>query len=128
MYAVIVGGGKAGANVARALLRLGHEVTIVEVRPSRLATLEAEFEHMRVRQVRAGDPFQDQVEEGEPRGGGHEAIGPALDEGGVVEFVLGSDEVVHGWFRNALWLIQATIPRHSTCVVQAGAGFPLALR
>ena len=46
MYAVIVGGGKAGANVARALLRLGHEVTIVESRTSRLATLEAEFEHM----------------------------------------------------------------------------------
>jgi len=46
MYAVIVGGGKAGANVARALLRMGHEVSIVEHRPTRFATLEAEFEHM----------------------------------------------------------------------------------
>ncbi len=46
MYAVIVGGGKAGANVARALLRLGHEVSIVEHRPSRFAMLESEFEHM----------------------------------------------------------------------------------
>jgi trk system potassium uptake protein TrkA len=51
MYAVIVGGGKAGANVARALLRMGHEVSIVEHRPSRFATLEAEFEHM----ARCGD-------------------------------------------------------------------------
>ena len=46
MYAVIVGGGKVGANVGRALLRMGHEVSIVEARPSRFATLEAEFEHM----------------------------------------------------------------------------------
>ncbi|MBJ7366341.1 MAG: TrkA family potassium uptake protein [Thermoleophilia bacterium] len=51
MYAVIVGGGKAGANVARALLRMGHEVSIVEHRPTRFATLEAEFEHM----ARCGD-------------------------------------------------------------------------
>lgn len=46
MYAVIVGGGKVGANVGRALLRMGHEVSIVESRPSRFVTLEAEFEHM----------------------------------------------------------------------------------
>jgi len=46
MYAVIVGGGKVGANVGRALLRMGHEVSIVEARPSRFATLDAEFEHM----------------------------------------------------------------------------------
>lgn len=46
MYAIIVGGGKVGANVGRALLRLGHEVSIVEARPSRFATLESEFEHM----------------------------------------------------------------------------------
>ena len=46
MYAIIVGGGKVGANVGRALLRMGHEVSIVEARPSRFATLEAEFEHM----------------------------------------------------------------------------------
>lgn len=46
MYAIIVGGGKVGANVGRALLRMAHEVSIVEARPSRFATLEAEFEHM----------------------------------------------------------------------------------
>ena len=46
MYAIIVGGGKVGANVGRALLRMGHEVSIVEARPSRFATLESEFEHM----------------------------------------------------------------------------------
>lgn len=46
MYAIIVGGGKVGANVGRALLRMGHEVSIVEARPSRFATLEGEFEHM----------------------------------------------------------------------------------
>ena len=51
MYAIIVGGGKVGANVGRALLRMGHEVSIVEARPSRFATLEAEFEHM----ARCGD-------------------------------------------------------------------------
>ncbi|MBM3697627.1 MAG: hypothetical protein FJW78_03985 [Actinobacteria bacterium] len=46
MYAVIVGGGKVGANLGRALLRMGHEVSIVEARPQRYATLESEFEHM----------------------------------------------------------------------------------
>ncbi|MFM9018083.1 MAG: potassium channel family protein [Actinomycetota bacterium] len=46
MYAVIVGGGKVGANVGRALLRMGHEVSIVEARQQRFATLESEFEHM----------------------------------------------------------------------------------
>lgn len=51
MYVVIVGGGKVGANVGRALLRMGHEVTIVESRASRFAVLEEEFEHM----VRYGD-------------------------------------------------------------------------
>ncbi len=51
MYAVIVGGGKVGANLARALLRMGHELTLVEARPARFAVLEDEFEHM----VRRGD-------------------------------------------------------------------------
>ncbi len=46
MYAVIAGGGKVGANVGRALLRMGHEITIIESRLSRFTTLEAEFEHM----------------------------------------------------------------------------------
>lgn len=46
MYAVIVGGGKVGANVGRALLRMGHEVTIIESRLPRFTMLEGEFEHM----------------------------------------------------------------------------------
>jgi trk system potassium uptake protein TrkA len=46
MYVVIVGGGKVGANLARALLRMGHEVTILEKSASRFAMLEGEFEHM----------------------------------------------------------------------------------
>jgi trk system potassium uptake protein TrkA len=51
MYTVIVGGGKVGANLARALLRMGHEVTLVELRPARIAVLQDEFEHM----LRHGD-------------------------------------------------------------------------
>ena len=46
MYAIIVGGGKVGANVSRALLRMGHEVSIVEARHARFTMLETEFEHM----------------------------------------------------------------------------------
>jgi trk/ktr system potassium uptake protein len=46
MYVLIVGGGKVGANVARALLRSGHEIAILESRASRFAMLEGEFEHM----------------------------------------------------------------------------------
>ena len=45
MYALVAGGGKVGANVARSLLRAGHEVTLIEQRDARYATLEAEFEH-----------------------------------------------------------------------------------
>lgn len=51
MFVLIVGGGKVGANVARALLRLDHEVALVEVNRTRFQRLEAEFEHM----VRYGD-------------------------------------------------------------------------
>ena len=32
MYVVVAGGGKVGANVARSLLRLGSEVTLIEQR------------------------------------------------------------------------------------------------
>jgi len=46
MYVLVVGGGKVGANVARALLRMGHEIGIVESEPGRFAVLEGEFEHM----------------------------------------------------------------------------------
>jgi trk/ktr system potassium uptake protein len=51
MYVVVAGGGKVGANVARSLLRLGHEVTLIEQRRDRFERLEDEFEH----QVQRGD-------------------------------------------------------------------------
>jgi len=43
MYIVVAGGGKVGANVTRSLLEMGHEVTLIEQRPERFATLEEEF-------------------------------------------------------------------------------------
>jgi trk/ktr system potassium uptake protein len=51
MYAVVAGGGKVGANVARSLLRLGNEVTLIEQERDRFERLEDEFEH----QVQRGD-------------------------------------------------------------------------
>src|SRR5437868_4819249 len=51
MYVIVAGGGKAGANVARSLLRLGHEVTLIEQKRDRFERLEDEFEH----QVQRGD-------------------------------------------------------------------------
>ena len=51
MYVIVAGGGKVGANVARSLLRLGHEVTLIEQRRDRFERLEDEFEH----QVQRGD-------------------------------------------------------------------------
>jgi trk system potassium uptake protein len=51
MYAIVAGGGKVGANVARSLLRLGHEVTLIEQKRDRFERLEDEFEH----QVQRGD-------------------------------------------------------------------------
>jgi trk system potassium uptake protein TrkA len=51
VYVVVAGGGKVGANVARTLLRTGHEVTLIEQEPERFAKLEEEFEH----QVHLGD-------------------------------------------------------------------------
>lgn len=51
MYTIIAGGGKIGANVARTLVRFGHELTMIEQRRDRYETLEAEFEH----QVHHGD-------------------------------------------------------------------------
>src|SRR5436309_14453909 len=45
MYVLIVGGGKAGANVIRTLLRNRHEATIIEQKRDRFERLEAEFEH-----------------------------------------------------------------------------------
>ena len=43
MHALVAGGGKVGANVARSLLRAGHEVTIVEQSPYRYKRIEEEF-------------------------------------------------------------------------------------
>jgi trk system potassium uptake protein TrkA len=51
MYALVAGGGKVGANVARSLLRMGHEVILIEQRPYRFEQLQEEFEH----QVLLGD-------------------------------------------------------------------------
>ena len=51
MYVIVAGGGKVGANVARSLLRLGHEVTLIEQERDRFERLEDEFEH----QVHRGD-------------------------------------------------------------------------
>ena len=46
MYAIIAGGGKVGKNVARSLLDMGHEVTLVEQRRDRFEQLEDEFGHV----------------------------------------------------------------------------------
>jgi trk system potassium uptake protein TrkA len=43
MYVIVAGGGQVGANVARSLLEMGHEVTLVEQRPDQFARLEEEF-------------------------------------------------------------------------------------
>jgi len=51
MYAIVAGGGKIGANVARTLLRFGHEVTLIEQRRDRFERIGTEFEH----QVQLGD-------------------------------------------------------------------------
>ena len=45
MYVLIAGGGKAGANVMRSLLRAGHEATLIEQDRDRSEQLEDEFEH-----------------------------------------------------------------------------------
>ena len=51
MYSIVAGGGKVGANVARSLLKMGHEVTLIEQRPQQFERLQDEFEH----QVLLGD-------------------------------------------------------------------------
>ena len=43
MYAIVAGGGKVGANITRSLVRLGHEVTLIEQRRDRFEQLEAEL-------------------------------------------------------------------------------------
>ena len=51
MYAIVAGGGKVGASVARSLLTMGHEVALIEQRTYRFEQLQDEFEH----QVLLGD-------------------------------------------------------------------------
>jgi trk system potassium uptake protein TrkA len=45
MYIVIAGGGKVGSNIARSLVAMQHEVTLVEQRRDRFTQLEVEFGH-----------------------------------------------------------------------------------
>src|SRR5919202_2160276 len=45
MYAVIVGAGKVGWNLARELLEKGNEVTLIESNRERYLTVEQELEH-----------------------------------------------------------------------------------
>ncbi|HUZ84062.1 MAG TPA: NAD-binding protein, partial [Gaiellales bacterium] len=51
MYILIAGGGKVGSNLAGTLLKMGHEVTLLEGDRGRYAILEERFEHV----VRYGD-------------------------------------------------------------------------
>jgi trk system potassium uptake protein len=51
MYVIVAGGGKVGANLARSLLNMSHEVTLVEQSRPRFERLEEEFGH----QVLIGD-------------------------------------------------------------------------
>jgi trk/ktr system potassium uptake protein len=45
MYAIIVGAGKVGRNLARELISKGHEVTLIESSRPRYLSVEDEFEH-----------------------------------------------------------------------------------
>jgi len=45
MYAIIVGAGKVGRNLARELLAKDHEVTLIESSRERYLAMEEEFEH-----------------------------------------------------------------------------------
>ena len=47
MYIIVAGGGKVGSNIARSLIEMQREVTIIEQRRDRFAQLEAEFGHSR---------------------------------------------------------------------------------
>jgi trk system potassium uptake protein TrkA len=60
MYVLVAGGGVVGANLARMLLALGYEVTLIEQRRGRFDRLEEEFEH----RVQLGDATELYVLEG----------------------------------------------------------------
>jgi trk system potassium uptake protein TrkA len=51
MYILIAGGGKVGSNLAATLLKMDHEVTLLESDRNRYVVLEEQFEHV----VRYGD-------------------------------------------------------------------------
>jgi trk system potassium uptake protein TrkA len=51
MYILIAGGGKVGSNLTGTLLKMGHEVTLLEGDRGRYSILEERFEHV----VRYGD-------------------------------------------------------------------------
>jgi trk system potassium uptake protein TrkA len=46
VYILIAGGGKVGSNLASTLLKMGHEVTLLDNDRSRYGALEARFEHV----------------------------------------------------------------------------------
>jgi len=46
MYILIAGGGKVGRNLAHELLKMRHEVTVIEQRADRYRLLEEELEHV----------------------------------------------------------------------------------
>ena len=48
MFAIVVGGGKVGANVTRTLLGMEHEVVVIEQNRYRFESLEEEFQHRAV--------------------------------------------------------------------------------
>src|SRR4249919_1966675 len=51
MYAIVVGGGKVGLNLARELMQKGNEVTLIENSRRRYEILEPQLEHV----VQLGD-------------------------------------------------------------------------
>ena len=51
MYVLIAGGGKVGSNLAVALIKMGHEVTLIDNDRERYSLLEEKFEHV----IRFGD-------------------------------------------------------------------------
>jgi len=46
MYILIAGGGKVGANLASTLIKMGHEVSLLEGDRHRYSILEEQFEHV----------------------------------------------------------------------------------
>jgi len=46
VYILIAGGGKVGSNLASTLLKMGHEVTLLDNDRGRYASLETKFEHV----------------------------------------------------------------------------------